>query len=76
MPRFCCLLHLQWLAFSNVLIQDKRWLNKGETLVTLVKDGDDARNLVVVVVMVQACVDVTMVWVGLVWGVIRGWQLA
>jgi ATP-binding cassette subfamily B (MDR/TAP) protein 1 len=67
------------LAFGNVLAQDKKWFDKAENsgvgiVQTLVKDGDDARNLVAVV-MGQACVVAAMVGVGLLWAMARGWQL-
>lgn len=66
-------------AFSNVLLQDKKWFdrddNAGVKIVqTLVKDGDDARNLVSVV-MGQGCVVFSMLCVGLLWAMVKGWQL-
>jgi ATP-binding cassette subfamily B (MDR/TAP) protein 1 len=72
-------LRIRKLAFGNVLAQDKKWFDRAENagvriVQTLVKDGDDARNLVAVV-MGQACVVAAMVGVGLLWAMVRGWQL-
>jgi len=73
-------LRIRRQGFANVLAQDKRWFDKGENAAgvrvvqTIVKDGDDARDLVSVV-MGQGCVVVAMVGVGLLWAVVRGWQL-
>jgi ATP-binding cassette subfamily B (MDR/TAP) protein 1 len=39
----------------------------------LVKDSDDARNLIAVV-LGQFCVVAAMLGVGLVWALVRGWQ--
>jgi ATP-binding cassette subfamily B (MDR/TAP) protein 1 len=39
-----------------------------------VKDGDDARNLIAVV-LGQFCVVTAMVGVGLIWALVYGWQL-
>jgi ATP-binding cassette subfamily B (MDR/TAP) protein 1 len=66
-------------GFANVLAQDKKWFDKGENagvrlVQTLVKDGDDARNLVTLI-MGQGCVGIAMVGMGLVWAMVRGWQL-
>lgn len=70
---------------DHVLVQavsctgDKKWFNKAENspvqlVQVLVKDGDDARNLVAVVAG-QCVVVVSMPAVGLVWAMVRGWQL-
>jgi len=66
-------------ALSLVLRQDKAWFdspdNSSVRLVqVLVKDGDDARNLIAVV-MGQCVVVASMLAVGLVWALVRGWQL-
>ncbi|TFK71455.1 P-loop containing nucleoside triphosphate hydrolase protein [Pluteus cervinus] len=66
-------------AFSRVLAQDKKWFDKSENsppslVQVLVKDADDARNLVGIV-MGQCLVVVTMLGLGLVWALVRGWQL-
>ncbi|KAG8709315.1 hypothetical protein FRC08_018413 [Ceratobasidium sp. 394] len=66
-------------CFARILAQDKRWHdNPAHTPATiaqvLIKDGDDARTLVAVVL--GQCVTVaTMVLVGLVWAMVMGWQL-
>jgi ATP-binding cassette subfamily B (MDR/TAP) protein 1 len=72
-------LRIQQQAFANVLAQEKKWFDRRENtsvrlVQTLVKDGDDARNLVAVV-MGEGCVVVAMVGVGLLWAMVRGWQL-
>jgi ATP-binding cassette subfamily B (MDR/TAP) protein 1 len=66
-------------ALSLVLRQDKAWFdspdNSSVRLVqVLVKDGDDARNLIAVV-MGQCVVVASMLAVGLLWALVRGWQL-
>ncbi|KAG6854708.1 hypothetical protein C0991_002421 [Blastosporella zonata] len=70
---------LRCRAFSQVIKQDKAWFEKGESapvrLVQLiVKDGDDARNLIAVVAG-QTIVVITMLSVGLIWAMVRGWEL-
>ncbi|KIK03449.1 hypothetical protein K443DRAFT_653774 [Laccaria amethystina LaAM-08-1] len=71
--------HVRGFALSKVLAQDKKYLDKPANAPTrvvqvLVKDGDDARNLVSVV-WGQCSVVGTMLGVGLVWALVRGWQL-
>ena len=71
--------HIRGFALSKVLAQDKKYFDKPANAPTrvvqvLVKDGDDARNLVSVV-WGQFCVVGTMLGVGLVWALVRGWQL-
>lgn len=66
-------------AFGRVLAQDRAWFDRGGSspvrlVQVLVKDGDDARNLVSVVAG-QCCVVAAMLGVGLVWAMVRGWQL-
>jgi ATP-binding cassette, subfamily B (MDR/TAP), member 1 len=61
-------LHIRRQGFTNVLAHDKKWFDMGENagvrlVQTLVKDGDYARNLL------------ALVGVGLVWAMVRGWQL-
>ncbi|KAG9128568.1 hypothetical protein FRC07_000001 [Ceratobasidium sp. 392] len=66
-------------CFERILAQDKRWYDEpAHSPVTvaqvLIKDGDDARTLVAVVL--GQCVTVaTMVLVGLIWAMAMGWQL-
>lgn len=67
------------ISFGNVLAQDKKWFEKEENspvrlVQVLVKDGDDARNLIAVVAG-QAVVVISMLSVGLLWAMARGWQL-
>jgi ATP-binding cassette subfamily B (MDR/TAP) protein 1 len=66
-------------SFALVMAQDKKWFDKLENspvrlVQVLIKDGDDARNLIAVVAG-QCCVVVAMLGVGLVWAMVRGWQL-
>ena len=76
---------LQWIAvirhraYSRVLAQDKKFFDKTTNapvrlVQTLIKDGEDARNLIAVVAG-QCVVVVTMFAVGLIWALVRGWQL-
>lgn len=66
-------------AFSRVLAQDKAWFDSpahspAALTQALIKDADDARMLVAVV-MGQSLVVVAMMGVGLVWAMVWGWQL-
>ncbi|CAA7263408.1 unnamed protein product [Cyclocybe aegerita] len=66
-------------ALQKVLAQDKKWFDRpsngpARLVQIIVKDGDDARNLVSVV-WGQCVVVVAMLGVGLIWALIRGWQL-
>ncbi|KAH0831339.1 P-loop containing nucleoside triphosphate hydrolase protein [Lanmaoa asiatica] len=66
-------------AYSRVLSQDKAWFDSpahspAALAQVLVKDADDARMLVAVV-MGQFVVVVAMMGVGLVWAMVWGWQL-
>lgn len=70
---------LRQRAFKRVLSQDKSFFDctdnaPSQIVQTLVKDGDDARNLVGVV-WGQCFVVLTMLSVGLIWALVRGWQL-
>ncbi|KAF7294849.1 hypothetical protein MIND_01022800 [Mycena indigotica] len=70
---------LRKACFSKVLAQDKKWFDKtGNSPVRLVqvliKDGDDARNLIAVV-LGQLAVVTSMLGVGLIWALVKGWQL-
>jgi ATP-binding cassette, subfamily B (MDR/TAP), member 1 len=62
-----------------VLSQDKKWFdntdNSSVRLVQiLIKDGDDARTLIATV-LAQSFVVGSMLGVGLIWALVRGWQL-
>ncbi|KAF9462182.1 P-loop containing nucleoside triphosphate hydrolase protein [Collybia nuda] len=66
-------------CFALLLAQDKKWFDKMENspvrlVQVLIKDGDDARNLIAVV-FGQCVVVVAMLGVGLIWAMVRGWQL-
>ncbi|KDR66454.1 hypothetical protein GALMADRAFT_1152567 [Galerina marginata CBS 339.88] len=76
---------MQWVTrmrgegLGRVLSQDRAWFDrKGSApermAQVLVRDGDDARNMVSVV-WAQMCVVGAMLGVGLVWALVRGWQL-
>ncbi|KAG6851298.1 hypothetical protein H0H93_011734 [Arthromyces matolae] len=76
---------LSWITsirrdtFARVLKQDKAWFEKSDgspvrLVQVIVKDADDARNLIAVVAG-QAIVVSTMLSVGLLWAMARGWQL-
>ncbi|KAF8607409.1 P-loop containing nucleoside triphosphate hydrolase protein [Ceratobasidium sp. AG-I] len=66
-------------CFDRVVAQDKRWHDEpahhpANIAQVLIKDGDDARTLVAVVL--GQCITVaTMVFVGLAWAMVMGWQL-
>lgn len=76
---------MNWVArirkacFKLVLAQDKKWFDKSENnaaqlVQLLIKDGDDARNLIAVV-LGQCLVVGAMLSVGLIWALVQGWQL-
>ncbi|KAJ7757497.1 P-loop containing nucleoside triphosphate hydrolase protein [Mycena metata] len=69
---------LRSAAYARVLQQDKRWFDgraAGALGRVLIKDGDDARELLAAVVG-QVLVVGAMFGVGLVWALLAGWQLA
>ncbi|KAF7305096.1 hypothetical protein MKEN_01224800 [Mycena kentingensis (nom. inval.)] len=66
-------------CFGSVLAQDKKWFDKPENapvklVQVLIKDGDDARNLIAVV-LGQLAVVTSMLGIGLIWALVLGWQL-
>ncbi|KAF9225024.1 hypothetical protein BS17DRAFT_752105 [Gyrodon lividus] len=66
-------------AYSRVLSQDKSWFDSpshsaAALAQVLVKDADDARTLVAIV-MGQFVVVVAMMGLGLIWAMVWGWQL-
>ena len=74
---------LRSVAIQKVLKQDKKWFDlrpnnasspASEIIQVVVKDGDDARNLISVV-WCQFLVVGTMLLVGLLWALVKGWQL-
>lgn len=71
--------NLRKTCFNLVLAQDKKWFDKTQNSTVrlvqiLIKDGDDARNLLATV-LAQSLVVVAMLGVGLIWALARGWQL-
>ena len=71
--------NLRTVAIHKILKQDKKWFDEqrhspSDIVQVVVKDGDDARNLISVV-WAQFLVVGAMLGVGLVWALIRGWQL-
>ncbi|PPQ92085.1 hypothetical protein CVT25_008266 [Psilocybe cyanescens] len=70
---------LRQRAFGRILAQDRAWFDRARhsparLVQILVKDGDDARDLVAVV-WGQMVVVTAMLGVGLVWALVAGWQL-
>ncbi|KAF6757915.1 P-loop containing nucleoside triphosphate hydrolase protein [Ephemerocybe angulata] len=67
-------------GLANLLKQDTKFFDKrpenspSKLVQILVKDAEDARNLVAVV-WCQFLVVATMLSVGLIWAMVRGWQL-
>lgn len=66
-------------AHELLLRQDKSWFDRPENSVTsittsIIKDSDDARNLVGRIIP-QLVVVVAMIGVGLIWALVSGWQL-
>ena len=71
--------HLRSIAIHKILKQDKKWFDESrhspsDIVQVVVKDGDDARNLISVV-WSQFAVVAAMFGVGLIWALVRGWQL-
>ena len=72
---------LRMSCFRLVLLQDKRWFDKVDgsngplkLVQILIKDGDDSRSLLATVIP-QAIVVTAMIGTGLLWAMVRGWQL-
>ncbi|KAH9974422.1 P-loop containing nucleoside triphosphate hydrolase protein [Lactifluus volemus] len=70
---------LRTICYRLVLAQDKRWFDRSENAAVklcqiLTRDGDDARSLISAV-LAQGLVVVSMLSVGLIWALARGWQL-
>jgi ATP-binding cassette subfamily B (MDR/TAP) protein 1 len=70
---------LRTTCYRLVLSQDKRWFDRSENAAVklcqiLTRDGDDARSLISAV-FAQGTVVVSMLAVGLIWALARGWQL-
>ncbi|PBK91619.1 P-loop containing nucleoside triphosphate hydrolase protein [Armillaria gallica] len=67
------------IAFRTILKQDKKWFDKSENsaariVQVLMKDGDDARTLIAIVIA-QFVVVSAMLTVGFLWALVRGWQM-
>ena len=70
---------LRTTCYRLVLSQDKRWFDRSENAAAklcqvLTRDGDDARALISSVIS-QSVVVISMLAVGLIWALVRGWQL-
>lgn len=70
---------LRTTCYRLVLSQDKRWFDRRENAAEklcqiLTRDGDDARSLISAVLS-QSIVVCSMLSVGLIWALVRGWQL-
>ncbi|KAN0136949.1 P-loop containing nucleoside triphosphate hydrolase protein [Lactarius tabidus] len=70
---------LRTISYRLVLSQDKRWFDRSENAAVklcqiFARDGDDARSLIATVLS-QAVVVTSMLAVGLIWALVRGWQL-
>jgi ATP-binding cassette, subfamily B (MDR/TAP), member 1 len=75
----CWVTRIRKMSFRLVLDQDKKWFDKSENssaslVQTLIKDGEDARNLISTAIG-QFFVVVAMLGVGLIWALVQGWQL-
>ena len=71
--------HLRTTCYRLVLAQDKRWFDRSENAASelcrvLMLDGGDA-SLLVSTVIPQSAVIFSMLTVGLIWALVRGWQL-
>ncbi|KZT65220.1 P-loop containing nucleoside triphosphate hydrolase protein [Daedalea quercina L-15889] len=67
------------VCLARLLAQDKKWFDKTDNSAVrlvqiLIKDGDDARSLIATV-LAQAIVVSSMLGLGLIWALVRGWQL-
>jgi ATP-binding cassette subfamily B (MDR/TAP) protein 1 len=70
---------LRNICFRLLMAQDKKYFDKSansppKLVQVLIKDGDDARSLISIVIG-QCLVVASMLGVGLVWALARGWQL-
>ena len=71
--------HLRTVCYPLVLAQDKRWFDRSENAASelchiLMNDGGDASSLISAVIP-QGVAVVSMLTVGLIWALARGWQL-
>jgi ATP-binding cassette subfamily B (MDR/TAP) protein 1 len=70
---------LRTTAYYKVLQQDKSWFDSTKNgparlIQVIVKDGDDSRTLISTVIG-QSLVVCAMLSVGLLWAMVRGWEL-
>lgn len=70
---------LRTICYRLILSQDKKWFDRSDNAAVklcqiLTRDGDDARSLIATVLS-QAVVVTSMLFVGLIWALARGWQL-
>ena len=70
---------LRTICYPLVLAQDKRWFDRSENAASklchvLMYDANDATSLISSVIP-QSVVVVSMLTVGLIWALVRGWQL-
>lgn len=70
---------LRTICYRLILSQDKKWFDRSDNAAVklcqiLTRDGDDARSLIATVLS-QAVVVTSMLSVGLIWALARGWQL-
>ena len=71
--------HLRTVCYPLVLAQDKRWFDRSENAAsnlchTLMNHSGDASSLISAVIP-QSVVVASMLTVGLIWALARGWQL-
>ena len=70
---------LRKVCYDRILLQDKKWFDRSlnapvHLVQLLIKDAEDAKNMVAIVIG-QCVVVVTMLSVGIIWALSRGWQL-
>ena len=71
--------HLRTVAYDKVLRQDKAWFDDSKNSPArlnqmIVQDGDDGRTLLSVVIG-QCFVVFAMLFIGLLWAMVKGWEL-
>ena len=76
---------MKWFAslskrcFARILSQDRAFFDESEhsperLVQILIKDGDDARTIIATIIG-QTVVVITIVLVGMIWALVRGWQV-
>ena len=66
-------------AFSRIVMQDKAWFDQpnnvpSQLLLLLIRDPDDAKSFLTLV-LPQLIVVTSMLGTGIIWALVRGWQL-